>query len=156
MDVVRTAIVCTALVAAGCSGSSAADLPAGWQSARSVQHFSQAECEGSADVSNAPAEAIDATATSSSVSVAYHNAHFRCAQSVQGFARVAAGKVDFLVQPADMNPDKVAQCDCLYELELVEPVGAGPVTVTVYRRWDHFGGNPVEPTNVGSAAITVP
>jgi hypothetical protein len=145
-----------ALVSACSSEASHADLPAGWEGAALVQRFSQATCGGSADVPMAPAEAIDVTLRSSAVSVAYHNARFRCAQTVQAFARVHDASVDFLVQPVDMNPTRVAACDCLYEITLGEDVPADATNVVVYRRYDHSGGNPVDPTLVASAALNMP
>jgi hypothetical protein len=133
-----------------------ADLPAGWESAKLAESFSQARCSGSAEDPSAPPEAVDVTAAAGSINVAYHNAHFRCEQLVQGFVRVESGGVDVLVQPTDMNPSSVAACDCLYEIKLFESVAAGPTTVTVYRRWDHAGGNPNDPVTVGTANVTVP
>jgi hypothetical protein len=64
--------------------------------------------------------------------------------------------VDFLVEPTDMNPSKVTRCDCLYEITMTADASAGPTTITVYRRWDHVGGNPIDPVEVGTASVAVP
>ena len=160
---VMSALVITfagaALLATGCSESSSAatpDLPAGWSSARSVTSFSQAVCDRFAGDGGIGTESIDVTASAGSVHVAYHHAHFRCEQAVEGFVRTGSKTVDFLVQPKDMNPSKVAMCDCYYEVVMTADAPAGPTTVTVYRRWDHVGGNPVEPVEIGAASIAVP
>jgi hypothetical protein len=95
-------------------------------------------------------------ATPGQIEVAYHHAHFRCEQTVEAFVRLGSNATDFLVQPADMNPSNVAACDCLYEITMAADVSAGATTVTVYRRWDHLGGNPSDPVQVGTASVTVP
>src|SRR5450432_3227554 len=120
--------------------SSKPDLPAGWEGAQSVTSFTQAACGGSADDPNAPSESIVVSTGPGSVRVAYHEAHFRCDQSVEGFMRTGPKSVDFLVQPTDMNPSKVAGCDCLYEVTLAARMPAGSTTVTLYRRWDNESG----------------
>ena len=77
-----------ALLAVGCSGSGSgvtADLPSEWNTARSVQRFSQATCSGSPLDPAATPEAIDVTVAAGSIHVAYHDAHFRCEQVVEGF-----------------------------------------------------------------------
>jgi hypothetical protein len=148
-----------ALLALGCSGNSAgvtADLPTGWENAKSVTSFSQAACGGSPLDPAAAPEAIDVTVAAGSIHVAYHHAHFRCEQAVEGFVRTGSNAVDFLVQPTDMNPSKAAKCDCLYEITMTANTSAGPTAVTVYRQWDHVGGNPIDPVEVGTASVTVP
>jgi hypothetical protein len=77
-----------ALLAVGCSGSGSgvtADLPSEWNTARSVQRFTQATCSGSPLDPAATPEAIDVTVAAGSIHVAYHDAHFRCEQVVEGF-----------------------------------------------------------------------
>lgn len=132
------------------------DLPTGWEDAQSVKSFTQATCSGSALDPNAPAESIDVSASLNAVRVAYHAAHFRCAQSVEGFVRKSTTNLDFLVQPVDMNPSTVAGCDCLYEITMAFSVTPGPTQITVYRRWDHHAGNSPDPMQVGTASVTVP
>ena len=136
------------------SGSSR-DLPAGWEGAQAVTDFTQAACGGSADAPGAPSESIDANASAGSVSVAYHEAHFRCEQSVQGFVRTGPKSLDFLVQPVDMNPAHAAGCDCLYEIALAAKASAGATTITLYRRWDNQSGSS-NPLEVGTTLVTVP
>jgi hypothetical protein len=152
-----SSIVALSLLA--CSSGSKPDLPAGWEGAQAVTDFTQAACSGSADGPGAPSDSIDASASAGSVSVAYHAAHFRCAQSVQGFVRTGPRSLDFLVQPVDMNPASVAGCDCLYEISLVTKASPGATTITLYRRWDHSGSsNPGEVSNlveVGTTMVTV-
>jgi hypothetical protein len=138
-----------------CSSGSKPDLPAGWETAQAVTSFTQAACGGSADAPDAPSESIAVSATSGSVHVAYHAAHFRCDQSVEGFMRTSPGSVDFLVQPTDMNPSHAAGCDCLYEVTLANSRPAGPTTVTLYRRWDNESGA-TDPLEIGTAMVTVP
>ena len=75
---------------------------------------------------------------------------------MEGFVRTGSNAVGFLVQPTDMNPSKVAACDCLYEITMIADASAGPTMVTVYRRWDHVGGNPIDPVEVGTATVIVP
>src|ERR1019366_6865324 len=152
VPIVRCSSLALSLLA--CSGSKP-DLPAGWEGAHAVTSFTQAACGGSADAPDAPSESIVASATPGSVRVAYHAAHFRCDQSVEGFARTSPGGIDFLVQPTDMNPAHVAGCDCLYEVTLASSRPPGPTTVPVYRRWDNEGGAP-EPLEIGTAMVTVP
>jgi hypothetical protein len=138
-----------------CSGSgSKPDLPAGWGSAQSVKSFAQAACGGSADAPGAPTGSIAVDAGQGAVNVAYHNAHFRCDQSVEGFMRTGPKSVDFLVQPTDMNPSSTAGCDCLYEITMATNVPSGPTTVSVYQRWDNQSGikGPIE---IGTATATV-
>jgi hypothetical protein len=149
--------VSLALPLLACSESSGSkpDLPPGWEGAQTVSSFTQAACGGSADAPDAPSESIEASATPGSVRVAYHAAHFRCAQSVEGFMRASPGGVDFLVQPTDMNPSRVAGCDCLYEVTLASTRPAGPTTITLYRRWDNQSGAS-DPLEIGTAMVTVP
>jgi hypothetical protein len=159
MNAHRIAKASVALLALSCSGESSgpgSDLPPGWSNAKSVASFSQASCGGSPLDPAAPQEAIDVTATTGLIHVAYHHAHFRCEQAVEGFVRTGSKTVDFLVQPTDMNPSSVAACDCLYEITMTAAASAGPTTVTVYRRWDHLGGNPINPVEVGATSVTVP
>jgi hypothetical protein len=147
--------VSLALTLLSCSSGSKPDLPAGWEGAQAVTSFTQAACSGSADAPGGPTESIDASASPGSVSIAYHAAHFRCAQSVQGFARTGPKSLDFLVQPIDMNPTSVAGCDCLYEISLAAKAASGATTITLYRRWDNQAGSP-NPVEVGTAMVTVP
>jgi hypothetical protein len=142
--------------ATGCDTGGTADLPSGWESAKAVTSFSQAACDRFAADGGAGPEGIDVTGTAGSVHVAYHHAHFRCEQTVEGFVRTGSKAADFLVQPTDMNPSKVAACDCYYEVVMGAGAPAGPTAVTVYRRWDHVGGNPIDPVEVGTASVTVP
>jgi len=141
-----------AVMAVACSSS--ADLPGGWEGATSVQSFTQATCSGSFGP-DSPAPSIDVTASAGAVHVAYHAAQFRCAQAVQGFLRTGPKTADLLVQPTDMKPDKVAGCDCLYEIDATFSAASGPTTVTVYRRWDEESGS-TDPVQVGTATVDVP
>jgi hypothetical protein len=119
-----------------------------------VKTFSQGACTGSAYDPNVH-ETLDVTAGAGSVSIAYHNAHFRCNQTVEGFVRPNSQTLDVLVQPVDMNPATVAKCDCLYEITIGLDAGAGTYTVQLSRRWDHKSGSDGV-TLVGSAPVDVP
>ena len=144
-------------LAACSSGSKRFPLtfPAGWEGSQAVAQYTQAACSGSADAPGSPTESFDASAGPASVNIAYHAAHFRCEQSVQGFVRTGPKGLDFLVQPVDMNPASVAGCDCLYEISLAAKAPPGATTVTLYRRWDNSGGSS-DPVQVGTAAVTIP
>lgn len=128
------------------------DLPADWAGANLIDGVRQTACQGS-PYDGTP-EAMTAAASGRSIHVAYTPAHFRCAQSVQGFVKLGAGTADVLVQPIDMNPATVAKCDCLYGVEMDIPVTSGAYSVTVYRRWDHQSGGDT-PLKIGSASVTI-
>ena len=159
MNVQTVASASLALSLLACSGSGGSggkpDLPAGWEGAQSVKSFTQAACSGSPGLPGGPSESIDVDAGQGAVNVAYHNANFRCAQTVEGFMRTGSKSVDFLVQPTNMKPSSVARCDCLYEIALAAGVPAGPTTVTLYRRWDEQSGN-TNPVEIGTEAVDVP
>jgi hypothetical protein len=137
-----------------CSSATKPDLPAGWEGAQAVASFTQAACSGSAGAPGSPSESLDVSPGTGSVNVAYHAAHFRCDQSVEGFIRAGPKRADFLVQPTDMNPASVAGCDCLYEISLAAHAPSGPTTVTLYRRWDNHSGS-TDPVEIGTATVTV-
>lgn len=135
-----------------CSGESRkADLPAGWESAESIQSFHQADCGGSA-LDPSVQESVEASGDPRTITVRYHNAHFRCAQTVEAFVLSSVGQRDILVQPVDMNPSRVAHCDCVYELTMNLGVDAGNYLVRVSRRWDHKSGSDGV-TFIGSAMV---
>jgi hypothetical protein len=153
----RAGILSAAALLPGCGGESdtvdRADLPAGWESAERVAGLVQLECEGS------PYEGYDERVAfqpgDGSVVIEYSEAHFRCAQDVEGFVRGEGGGLDVLVQPIDMDPDRVAACDCLYDITIeLDPVTAGEHAVTVYRRWDNLN-EPNDPVEIGSGMVLV-
>ena len=129
------------------------DLPRGWETARVIADVHQTACGGSPY--DGTQEAMTASADGRAVHVVYEPAHFRCAQTVQGFAKIAATSIDVLVQPVDMNPATIAKCDCLYGVDMSVPAQSGTYSVTVYRRWDHKSGAD-EPLKIGIEAVTVP
>ena len=45
-----------------------------------------------------------------------------------------------LVQPVDMEPDTVARCDCLYDLDIQWNIEESLETLKVYKRADEYGG----------------
>jgi hypothetical protein len=146
----RTAtLAIAALWLVACSGP---DLPAGWEHAESVTSFTQAQCSGSAGLPGGPSETVDVVAGVGEVRVAYHDAHFRCEQTVEGFVRRGRNSVDFLVQPKDMHPTKVAGCDCLYEITMSASAPSGHTAITVYRRWD---GDTSPVVEVGTVTASV-
>jgi uncharacterized protein involved in high-affinity Fe2+ transport len=144
------------LCACACAGENAgprADLPQGWEQATLIEDFHQSACNGS-PYDGTP-EAMTASANENSVHIAYEPAHFRCAQTVQGFVKKGAGTVDVLVQPVDMNPASVAKCDCLYGLDMNVPADSGGYSITVYRRWDHKSGAD-SPLQIRSETLVIP
>jgi hypothetical protein len=114
-----------------------ADLPEDWSGVERIQQFVQKACGGSAIEEHE--ERAEVEASTGGVRIDYRDAHFRCAQDVEGFVRRKDGKVDLLVQPVDMSPDGVAGCDCLYHIEMeVAPLTQGETALRVYRRWDNM------------------
>jgi hypothetical protein len=141
-----------ALLLVGCGG---ADLPAGWEDAEAIDGLTQSECKASA-YDETVKEALVATPERDAVRLQYHAAHFRCAQEVEGFVRIAGSRVDVLVQPEDMDPDSVAACDCLYDVGMqIKGLSKGVVAVELYRRWDNLN-EPNDPVKVGSAEVQIP
>lgn len=119
-----------------------------------MKSFSQGACSGSA-YDPSIHETLDVTAAPGAVTIAYHNAHFRCSQAVEGFVLPSPGTLDVLVQPIDMNPASVAKCDCLYEVTIGLDARAGSYAVRLSRRWDHKSGKDGV-TFVDSASVDVP
>lgn len=144
-------LACTTVWLTACAGD-AADLPDGWEAAERVEAFHQAPCGGSA-LENA-SENLEASAAASGIAVSYDHAHFRCAQSVEGFVRRTSAALDLLVQPIDMNPSKVAGCDCLYDISMQVPAARGDYRLTLYRRWDNMN-HPNDPLQIGATDISV-
>jgi hypothetical protein len=118
-----------------------------------VAELTQAECSGSPlDNRN---EQVSFTPSKGKVDIDYQEAHFRCAQDVEGFFRTTGSGIDVLVQPVDMNPDSVARCDCLYDITiLLDPVTPGQHAVAVYRRWDNINEDN-EPVRIGGETVQV-
>lgn len=156
MQLLSTLTVVAVLGLNACGGDTqkpAADLPQGWDTAKLIEDLQQTECTGS-PYDGTP-EAMTASPNGKAIHIAYEPAHFRCAQSVQGFARTASGKIDILVQPIDMNPATVAKCDCMYGVHVDLPVKSGTYAVGVYRRWDHKSGADT-PLMIGAQTVTIP
>jgi hypothetical protein len=143
---------CTAACGEETAGPSA-DLPQGWETARLIEDLHQTACQGS-PYDGTP-EAMTASPSGRSIHITYEPAHFRCAQTVQGFLKLGTGNVDVLVQPIDMNPATVAKCDCFYGIQMNVQVESGRHSVAVYRRWDHKSGAD-SPLEIGSESVTVP
>lgn len=138
----RASVLAALLFTVGC-----ADLPEGWEDAEPIPDFYQRQCAGG-DPYEDYDERVEASATADAVSVDYLEAHFRCAQDVEGFYKRSGDQVDVLVQPVDMNPSQVAGCDCLYDINMTLPVEP-PSTVTVYRRWDNLN-SPNDPVKIAT------
>lgn len=140
-----------ALGLAACSSASD-DLPPGWEDVRPAKNLVQELCPGSMTFAN---ESATLSGGTGNVGVDYRNAHFRCEQDVEGFFKVGAGTVDLLVQPIDMHPSSVAACDCGYNITFIaEPVPAGTMQATLYRRWDAIN-SPNAPVPIASAEVVV-
>lgn len=143
-------VACVLALAACASGGD--DLPAGWAGAAPAKNLVQEVCPGGMDFSD---EQASFTGGEGSIAVDYRQAHFRCEQDVEGFLKVGDGTVEMLVQPIDMHPRAVAACDCGYNITFVaEPVAAGTVQATLYRRWDGMN-EPNDPVHIASAAVVV-
>jgi hypothetical protein len=141
----------SALVVGGCASDSA-DLPQGWESARHAKNLVQEVCADSMDFSG---EGATFTGGTGSIGVDYRQAHFRCEQDVEGYFMTADGSVDILVQPIDMHPAAVTRCDCGYNITfVVDPVPAGIMLTTLYRRWDAIN-DPNDPVRIASAEVVV-
>lgn len=124
------------------------DLPEGWEDAQPIEDFTQRACEG--DPYGGVEPVVTAQKADGGVNVVYDQAHFRCAQDVEGFYLASDGALSVLVQPIDMNPRAVAGCDCLYTLEMGLPVEGD--AVTVWRRWDNVN-DPNDPVEIGTATV---
>ena len=125
-----------------------ADLPAGWEDADRIPVLTQTECR---EAEGDPVEAISAVSGPDGLRVEYLQAHFRCAQAVEGFFRETDGGLDLLIQPVEMNPESVAKCLCRYDLGM-SLSGNDADEVTVYRRWDNLNRDN-DPVRVGSAPV---
>ena len=145
------ALGAVALFVGACSADSA-DLPQGWENARHAKNLVQDACTNSMDFSD---EGAELTGGTGNIGVDYRRAHFRCEQDVEGFFKIADGSVDILVQPIDMHPGAVTLCDCGYDITfLVEPVAAGTIQATLYRRWDAIN-DPNDPVPIAAAEVVV-
>ncbi|WP_438013794.1 hypothetical protein WMF18_22980 [Sorangium sp. So ce315] len=140
------------LLGIGCGG---ADLPEGWEDATAIEGLTQSECKASA-YDETVKETLAATPERGAVRLDYGAAHFRCDQEVEGFVRIAGGKMDVLVQPVDMDPGAVAGCDCRYDIGMtIEGLSKGAVAVELYRRWDNLN-EPNDPVKIGAAEVEIP
>lgn len=141
-----TRLRCLALTALAACGP---DLPEGWSDARPVDSLEQTQCLGSPyeDFD----EHVEGDIGASPMQVSLKQGHFRCEQDVEGFYRVVDGGVDVLVQPIDMDPKAVPNCDCLYDIDMTISldVDLAPDPVTVYRRWDNLNDDN-DPVEIGS------
>ncbi len=144
------AYIACAFVLGACSSN---DLPKGWENGARAKNFVQEVCPRSGvDFSD---ERASFTGNTGSIGVDYQDAHFRCEQDVEGFFKTGGDTVDILVQPIDMHPASVAGCDCGYNITfIVEPVSAGTMQTTLYRRWDGQS-NPNDPVQVATALVSV-
>jgi hypothetical protein len=145
-DTMKTACLTLLALPAAC----APDLPWRWEDAEGIDDFTQEECEGSI-YDTGWESTVDATADDPGLHVVGDNLPFRCDQEVEGFYRMNGTQVAVLVQPVDMDPEKVAMCDCLYTVEAGIPEDP-PASVTLY--WRHDNQNePNDPVLVGSVRV---
>jgi hypothetical protein len=135
-----------AALAAGCL--LIPDLPVGWEDAEPVASLVQAECGG--DPYDGAEGSLEASLAGDELSVAYGEAHFRCEQEVEAFYVLEGDVLSILVQPIDMDPVSVANCDCLYDVDLtVDGLDSADLTVELYRRWDNIN-DPNDPVLIAS------
>ena len=148
----RLAPTLCALALASCGGG--ADLPKGWEGARSLP-ITQPTCSDGTGLGLE--STVIATGHAGGIDVLYQRATFRCDQKVQAFLREKDGAFDVLFQPLLMNPSTVARCDCAYNLETSFGAPSGEHKVTVWKRWDAYGqASAPEPIADGSALAKVP
>jgi hypothetical protein len=75
---------------------------------------------------------------------------------VEGFYKLDGAALDILVQPVDMHPSAVANCDCAYGIQFtIKPLASGAVQTTLYRRWDDLN-EPNEPVTIATELVTIP
>ncbi len=145
-----TAILLAAL-AAGCE--ILPDLPESWEGAEPVASLVQAECDG--DPYEGADEHIEVVASPGEVQLTYREAHFRCEQEVEAFYLLDGTDLSILVQPIDMDPENVAGCDCLYDIDItVDGLDTGALTVEVFRRWDNIN-DPNDPVGIDAAEVEI-
>lgn len=123
------------------------EMPEGWEDATLLVDFTQSDCAG--DPGSAQEEIL-VQVTLPTVRVNWDKTLFRCDQAVEAYLRQGDGNVDLLVQPVDLNPEQVARCDCLYDLEARFNGDETLGSVTLYKRNDEVGGpsTPVQITSV--------
>ncbi len=139
----RNSCLVIMVLAIRCGGASP-DLPEGWTAAKSMA-LTQSECNNSVP-STVPPEAIEVRTWGPPADVAYHNAHFRCAQKLCAYGRIDGDAAAVLVQPCEMDPMSVAKCDCRYEVGL--SASGTPAAIEVHRRWDNLN-QPNPPLLIG-------
>jgi hypothetical protein len=143
-------ITCVVVGSSACS--SGPDLPDGWEDAERVERFEQRPCSRQFET---PDETLAWQAHDAGLSVTYDHAQFRCEQNVEAYRRDRNDMIDLLVQPVDMDPSKVAGCDCLYEISMDIPAMRGAYKLTLYRRWDNESSpNPL--VKIGADDVSVP
>jgi hypothetical protein len=155
---VRTLLLAALSVGLGACSSgtepaSTKDLPSDWADALEVTDLVQVECATS-DFEFAD-ESASFQPGRASLAVTYDQAHFRCAQNVEGFYKVTGDALEILVQPIDMHPQAVAACDCVFGITFtVEPLASGVVEASLYRRWDDWN-TPNDPVEIASEQVTI-
>lgn len=123
------------------------DLPPGWEDARPVEELVQTECGGSGtDV----APAVSADLGADPLLVEASAVPFRCGQEVEAFWKQDGGVVEVLVQPIDMRPRVIPDCDCRYDLQItVGTPDPAAEELVLWRRSDAYEGTAPPPEEVG-------
>ncbi|MFT7521138.1 MAG: hypothetical protein ACI9MC_003289 [Kiritimatiellia bacterium] len=135
-------------------GDDGPDLPEGWEEATAIFDFTQSACAGD-PLTDDVVQNVEGQALSGSVRFTWSHITFRCDQAVQGYVRRGEGVADVLVQPLDLEPDDIARCNCLYNLDMAFNTPSGPTDIGFWRRPDVLDG-PNPPVQVLSISTDVP
>jgi hypothetical protein len=116
--------------------SSAAELPDGWEGARSLD-LAQAACTPAVGP-GLPRMALS-TSTNGVVTATVQTAG-RCSASMCGYLIESASATRVLLQPCEMHPQTVTKCACSAEVTFTLPPSAPPAAaLQVWWRPDFYG-----------------
>jgi len=142
-------LVPVAVLAMACS--SGPNLPEGWEEAELVNDFQQSECTG--EPGTGATEEINGVADATTMELSWTNTEFRCEQKVEAYLKRLGVTHELLVQPVEMEPDEVANCDCLYDLDAQWNISGDLESVRIFKRVDEFGG-PSAPAQIAQLNLS--